>query len=307
MPRRQSKIFPPGTFIPTSARVCAILQLCVAFSALLWNLSQPFAGELFRQKSRVLLYEEIIGHSSSTIFSQERFERLERNKIWFEKLPEKRKINLLQGYQNTKKEIQQPFIDKAALALKLLLFDLPVFEQAWILFSILLAILLLKRVEGAHLAIWLLPLIAICYCIDNRLSGRTSSNEESSLFPSEKKIVQEYVKTTLSRNIFEQEKQLKEGWNLYLVREWLKQSPSKDPSAFKMQIEEAEFAFTIARIEKRLLDEQQEKRFFFPKKHSFILACYLFWNLFFAYIAWKVITAANKLQSLQHNQPMLEG
>ena len=61
--KRTKKIYPPGTFIPTPARVCAIIQLCVAFTVLIWNMATPFAGELFNVKSKMILYHDVMGIS----------------------------------------------------------------------------------------------------------------------------------------------------------------------------------------------------------------------------------------------------
>ena len=60
--KRAKKSYPPGTFIPTPARVFAILQLCIAFSILLWNASLPFMGDLYEIKSKLLLYKHVIDH-----------------------------------------------------------------------------------------------------------------------------------------------------------------------------------------------------------------------------------------------------
>ena len=57
------KTFPPGTFIPTSQRLMAIGQLCLVFSLMLWYMIQPFMGEYFALRSRMLLYEYVMGTS----------------------------------------------------------------------------------------------------------------------------------------------------------------------------------------------------------------------------------------------------
>ena len=66
MTRRRKKTFPPGTFIPTPQRLMAIAQLCIAFSLLLWYAMQPFMGEYFDLRSRMLLYEYAMGTSPSS-------------------------------------------------------------------------------------------------------------------------------------------------------------------------------------------------------------------------------------------------
>ena len=62
MSSRSRKTFPPGTFIPTSQRLMAIGQLCIAFSLMIWYLTQPFMGEYFALRSRMLYMNMYMGH-----------------------------------------------------------------------------------------------------------------------------------------------------------------------------------------------------------------------------------------------------
>ena len=86
MPRtRTPKTFPPGTFLPTPQRIIVILQLCVTFSVILWNVAQPFTGEYFTVRSRMLLYEYLMGKSDQNkIESNQEAKRFE---ALFQELP----------------------------------------------------------------------------------------------------------------------------------------------------------------------------------------------------------------------------
>jgi hypothetical protein len=280
--RRQKKVYPPGTFIPTPARICAIIQLCLVFTVILWNAAQPFAGDLFNQKSRALLYQDVMGISLGSELSPERQERLQRNSERFEKLSFNQQQGLIKEYEAVQKEIQRPFLSKLKRAFHYLFYEIPPFEQAWIVLSLLIPIMLLKKVEGAHAAIWLLPLVTLCYAVDNRLnSSPPIQSAEAALFPSESLLVADYLKEPLSENVFEQPEQLMQAWKLYLVKEWTKDTLNK-------QAEDGEFAFNLARIKARHIDQSKQSKIHgFPKEPLGILALYFFWNLFFAYTVFK--------------------
>jgi hypothetical protein len=279
--KRAKKQFPPGTFIPTPARIAAIIQLCLAFSLLLWIISQPFMGDLYTIRSRMLLFDSILGQSEYNENSQR-----ERNSERFTALPEAQKQLVLKKYDALKKELQLPFMVKLRRAAELLLFHTPSWELAWLLFSIIIPILLLKRMDGAVPACWLLVAITIGYGIDNRLNAVTPSNAELQLFPTEELLQRQYYAEPVSSDISKQQKQLLFAWQLYLVDKWADEKASEDPQLLKLQIENGEFVFNIARIEKmeplnRVLSKDAE-----PQRLSLgTLGLYIFWNLFFALTA----------------------
>jgi len=275
--KRQKKVYPPGTFIATPARVCAIIQLCIAFTVILWNVAQPFAGDLFTQKSRALLYQDVMGIPTDSAAAPAKQERLQRNKERFNQLPFSQQQRLIKGYEDVQKEMQRPFLGKMKRGFHYLAFEIPRFEQAWLLLSLIIPIMLLKKVEGSQLAVWLLPLLTLCYAVDNRFNGSLPVlSSEERLFPAENILVADYLDEPLSENIFEQSEQLKKAWNLYLVKEWSGNPPR--------QAEDGEFAFTLARIKQRLVDLQKaSKSHLFPKESMIALAIYFFWNIFFAY------------------------
>lgn len=285
--KRQKKHFPPGTFIPMPARVCAIIQLCLAFSVLLWNASEPFVGEIFTLKSRLLFYQDVMGIPTSDQTSPEKVERLTRNAERFKALPKKTGEQLIQNFQIVQKQLQRSFWDKLKSVIALFAYKISPFELAWIFFSIVISIMLLKRVEGAAQAVWLLPLLVALYAADSRLYIKENQNSaESKLFPSEKELVENYIKDPLHENIFDQQKQLMEGWKRYLVVNWTDQTPSEVKEVFDQQAEEGEFNFTLARLELR----SKQEHFLTaikpnPPPSLWWLALYFFWNVYFAYTA----------------------
>lgn len=267
--KRARKVFPSGTFIPTPARLAAIVQLCLAFTLLAWQGSLPFMGELFSTKYKLLVYQHLMG------------KKVEGHAERFAALSEKEQI--LKEYALLQRDLDTPFLTKVKRAV-MRLWDLPLFEKAWIFFAILLPILLLKRVEGAAQIVWILPLLVLAYALDNRLQGRPlEKTAEERLFPNEELILQNYVGEPLKPSIIEQQKQLQQGWQTYLVREWAKEQPSQNAQLFLKQVEAGDFAFNLARIQ--ALKE--------PLSHTSkqepisLLALYLFWNLSFCLIVTK--------------------
>lgn len=288
--KRKKIEFPPGTFIPTPARVMAILQLCIAFTVIISSMGYPFMGELFANKSRLLLYHTVMGGNISTTLNsdtpraQQYRQYLERNAERFEKLPFKQKSEIIQQHSALLANSHPSFLTKLGRSFHILAFELPALEQAWLLLSIIIPILVLKRVEGAARAAWLLPLLVLAYAIDNRWHSVNGDNpEEAKLFPSEQIIVQDYLKTPLSNNILEQEGQLRQGWKLYLIKEWAKEVPSQDKELFEKQAEEGEYAFDVARLEANSKDKLLELTPFQKQESLTLLFCYLLWNVSLAW------------------------
>jgi hypothetical protein len=291
--KRTKKAFPPGTFIPTPARVVVILQLCLAFTLLAWNAGLPFMGELFANKAKMFLYQDVRGIANPEKVDVESIQKLQRNAHRFEKLSLQQREHLAQTYAGLQTPSDSTFLFKLKRSIHLLLVELPPFELAWLVFSVVISIMLLKKVEGATLAVWLLPLVVFAYGVDNRLNGKGSGlTEEAKLFPTEETIVADYLKKPLSANVFEQREQLVRGWQLYLVEAWAKQTPSTDPKVFQEQMEAGEFAFNVARLEKMALDNHLSTPPLHKKEPLAILALYLIWNNFFAWFVSAKIQSA---------------
>lgn len=215
---------PPVT---KTVRIMAIAQLCIAFTVVLWHLSQPFVGDLFRAKAQLLVLEEAMGVQS------------ENNRVRYLALPKEDQVLIAQGYARAQEQKAPPFLTRLGSSFTRLADAIPPFEQAWLILSIIVPILVLKQVEGARLAIWLVPLVALLYVAENQLQGtipKPTAHEQ--LFPSEEFLVKNYVGVPLSDNILEQHAQLKEAWDRYLVDKW---------SGVEGSVEAGAYAFTVAR------------------------------------------------------------
>lgn len=244
--RRPKKNFPPGTFLPTSARVVAILHLCIAFTMILWYASQPFMGHYFAVKSRLAIFESVFVHPD------------------YAQIEDGQKLILQEKYGRLASALDTSFWRKCLQSIEVLCTQIPIYEQAWLLLSVILPIYLLKRREGSWQAAWLLPLLCLAFCLDNRLHGRAIGlTAEEKLFPSEQVIVEHYLKEPMSANILEQQDQLKRGWQNYLNQEW-----------------NGEFNFIVARAEKTEMPAQMVVT---KRQSYFMLGLYLLWNIYFAW------------------------
>lgn len=277
--KRQQKEFPPGTFIPTPARILAILQLSLGIFFLLWHLSAPFTGELFSIRSRTVVYEYVIGVPDGSKIREKNAER-------FKNLSEEKQKLLIDNYSVWQKKLHQSFWKKLKSSLENILFNMPFFEKIWIIFSIALPILILLKVEGAVHAAWLLPIIVFAYSVDNKQNGITSElSPDQQLFPTEAYLNQHYGNGQTSSNLFAQQEELKKSWELYLVNEWAEASHSSGSDLRANLIEEGEYRFTTARA-LAITDLQQKGH---TKEANGVLAVYLIWNIAFAYVVskWK--------------------
>lgn len=274
------KIFPPGTFIPTPQRLMAICQLCIGFSLVLWLLFQPFIGEYFTLRSRMLLYEYVMG-TSDLLRKAGQEEKLQRLSEQFNHLPESQKSLVLSDYRLLQEYTRRPALQKLIDGIQSFILDIPPFEQAWIFFSITIAILILLKTEGAKSAVWLLPVIVFAYAVDNQLTGKTASSPDLHLFPTEEKIIQDYLKEPLSDSFLSQQKQLERGWQNYLIDRWSFTQEANE----EQKIEEGEYQFTLARL--KLLHNEPYSEWlntFHKKQNLLLLFLFLAWNTLFAYI-----------------------
>lgn len=277
-PRR--KEFPPGTFIPTPQRLMAIGQLCIALSLLFWYAIQPFMGEYFSLRSRMLLYEYVMG-TSDLLKKDDQREKLERQAKRFQFLPENQKNLILKDYQQIQEYAQRSTFQKIIDGLQVLFLKIPPFEQAWIFFSITIAILVLLKKEGAKSAIWLLPLIVIAYSFDNQMTGKTLTSPDLKIFPTEKMIIENYLTEPFADSPFKQKEQLEKGWKYYLIDQWSINQEQEQGQ----QLEEAEFQFTLARL--NLLHAQPHSEWlnaFHEKLSLFTLLLFFIWNVLFAWL-----------------------
>lgn len=267
--QKKKKDYPPGTFIPTPARLMAIAQLCLAFTAIFWTLGYPFMGRHFELKSKLVVFEHVI---SSPFFNKE--------------VPQNQEI--IQEYDRLKQELEAPFFDKISISTRIFLYDIPLLEKVWMLLAVILSIMALKKQEGVKHAVWILPLLVLAYSINNHMHGTSPSrNEEAKLFPTEEILLKDYLREPLKEGITDQQIQLLKGWELYLVQEWAKELVSSNPEKFQQQIKRGDFAFSVARINSLFQTKENYRSRFHAQQPMPLLIVYFCWNLLFAWVIWK--------------------
>lgn len=281
---KKKTIFPPGTFIPTPQRIIVIIQLCLVFSLSLWLGGYPFMGEHFAIKSKLAPFSFVMGLPESP-----NKENAASNAVRFSSLSLEKQAKIKSDYHTLQKKTTRSFISKVEDSLEILLFDISPFALAWIFFSAVISIMILRKQEGARQAAWILPLIVLAYGIDNIQYGSVKlPSPDIALFPSEQLIVEKYLNEPLGSSISIQEEKLRKGWNRYLIQEWAHEIPSDDTAVFAKQVDQGNFAFNVARLEKQpsSFDELPFSGMR-QKEPVFLLVLYLAWNLFFACMMWK--------------------
>lgn len=269
--RKPKKEYPPGTFIPTPARVVAILQLCLAFTCLIWVIGYPFMGAHFEVKKKKLQYERVIG-----------------DKEQFQRLPLSDRNDILKGYEDLGNS-ETSFIGKVKESIEILLLKISKFELIWIILGLVIPIALLKKVDGAESVVWLFPIVALAFAWEN-LSQPINPKSEGALYPSEKTIIEKYLKVPFSSNILEQREQLLLGWQNYVIREWAGEEPSVNGEVFAQQFENGEFLFSVERL-KRM--ESSKENIFRVQKSPFLLLLYVIWNFIFAIVVAFTVKKSN--------------
>lgn len=251
--KRVKKEYPAGTFIATPARVMAILQLCLVFTMICWQMSKPFMGDLYQVKSKMAVFDFVL-----------------KDKERFKLIPDEQRELFLGHYKVLQDQLSTPFVQKLILSFRSF-GEMSPLLMVWMLLGTVVPILLLKKVEGAKQVIWLMPLLAAAYCFENRLfeSPVVQTNEER-LFPSESLIVTKYLDEPLSSDVFKQRDQLKAGWDRYLDREWGK-GKGADEGLFAFNVERA---FVVGSTIESGRHQQS----------IVVLALFLFWNLSLALV-----------------------
>lgn len=274
----------PSSFLPFPQRILCILQLCIGFSTLLWFIFQPFMGEFYSIRSRMLVYE--YGMGTSDVFKKEEPEisKKEEFHLWFEELPALKKETIRKDYEQLQFLLQRSFFEKLKEGVFRFFLEMSIFKIFWIVFSIILPILLLLKVEGAVAAVWILPLLTSCFIVDNLFyASQEKEAPDAVLFPSEKVIVSDYLKEPLHGSLLSQKQQLEEGWAMYLMDRW----GSKE----NKNREKAEFLFTINRLQ--LFHSQHPKEIvghLNQKVSLFQIFLFLVWNFYFAWSMQKIHT-----------------
>ena len=242
-------------------KVITILHLCFAFSYLSWLLILPYGKAVISQKSELALYEVVLEHSSL-----------------FQELSSSDKLALSEGYEKTHNRESPSFLRQVC---SLFFLEAPSFALAWLFFSIIICLLLLFQIEGAHKVVWLLPFLVVAYAY---FTSQAPPIESESFFPSEDYVISHYADEENS-SWFNKRKRLLQGWHGYLITEWGQEQLSQESAVFEKQLERALFAFNVARL-KWILSGKKDDLILagFTLSPSFFrLFFYLLWNLFFAW------------------------
>lgn len=251
-------------------RICAIIQLCLAFSLILWVVAEPFTGEHFTTRSSLLLFQTATGKGDRFVPA----DKLARHAKRFDMLDASQQRRILEGYRNLEEYASRPFLSKLVDSGKALFLHLSPFTQAWIFFSIVIALLLLLHISGAAAAAWLLPVITLFYVIDNQMHGVTPPTlADEALLPSEHELIAQYPAESLVAS-----------WQQYLIRSWAREAPSDDPQLFLEQVELGEHALTVARVERWMEQNHglRDRPVRPTRKPWPLLAMFIAWNLTFA-------------------------
>ena len=211
-------------------------------------------------------------------FSHSLIDLVLSDKIRFENLPDTVQSTIL-----AKREVFNPTNAKSLFhnlsdGFKILTLYLPPFERAWLFFSIVIGILLLRGREGAHMAVCLLPILVLCYGVDNYLNGKTTElAPDESLFPTENYLIENYLTDPMPQDIMEQKDALEKAFASYITDEWSGESKN---------YQEGFFNFTLARVQALQPPALPPPDQFRLKRPLWLLLAFLLWNVFYArYIA----------------------
>jgi hypothetical protein len=277
-------------------RIGIIFHLCILFTVLASYLGYPFLEETLAYKKYLVLYHHVMGRATPGI--TEDSEELERNRQRFALLSVGEQQPILDSYRVLQERSRDSFWKKLSKSFHILVKEVPPFAQGWFLFSFLICLLLLFRVEGAKSVVWILPILTLCYGVDSVKYGTLSVSEEQLLFPSEEILLKEYLNAPLESGILNQYLQLQRGWHLYVIREWAHEIPSVDSLSFNLQVERGEFAFNKARIQALPKNSFSGSLTFKQPLSSLWLLIYFLWNCFFAILVHRNFDK----ESLSHGQ-----
>ena len=226
-------------------------------------------------------------------------QKMEHNSDRFKNLPQQEKEIILNNYEKIREPPEASWLTKIGRAINILFFELPPFERAWIFFSLIVSVMVLLGKPEVRYVVWLLPIIAFFYAVDNRLNGLNSTFFDEPLFPTEQEIVQNYLREPLKTSIADQREQLLKGWHIYLVEKWAKAKPSEDQQVFDKQVEEGEYQFSLSRLDGlEKAKPIQERDFYLGKESIFNLFIYVVWNIFFACFVFFKFSESSKQKTI---------
>jgi hypothetical protein len=191
--------------------------------------------------------------------------------------------------------LQRTFVDKL-LSEPAQFGGLSPYEAVWMALGVIVPILLLKKVEGAVQAAWLLPLVVALYAIDTKVWGPENKGPaDAALFPTEAELLVQEGGAGVDLDPFEQRELLLRGWQKYLAEKWAGGVLTGSAEQLVRLAEEGEFHFNVARL--GLLAEKGDlSRVLSPRGASPglpVLVLYFFWNVYFAYTVTRLTPLKN--------------
>lgn len=246
-------------------RVLLIIQLCFVFMMLVWYACFPFMGELYHFRSRLFLTQTVQGEEVLLAYVPENergktSEKLKLNATLFRELPGYQQGEVNEDARHYQEKLKSPFRNKILSSLDILIWRLPLFKQSWMIFTLLVSLAILYRIHGAVVTVWILPLLSLCYLLDNHFLEKDRPPPDAYLFPE------------IEHHNFQEE------WEAFLIHQW---SPSG-------QLNEGEFYFNLARLKALREDASYNSATLFRGREPLgFLILYFAWNLFFAYIIYK--------------------
>lgn len=287
MLRRQRSTATP--FVATPLRVVTIVHLCWVFTYLVWVTARPALEDHMAFKTHMTLCKTVMGHQDLTAGLPEpekglALEKLDRHAKRFSHLsaPDQERVREHYG-----RLLIQPSLGSAGYFRQAgwqLVAGIPPFVQAYLFFSLLICFFLLLRIEGAAPAAWLLPLIIAIFTYTNQAHAPLPTpRADASLYPTEQEILPSTASHALRPSISQQYGLLKRGWEEFLISHYAKETPSPNPEDRALQLEEGEFWFNLARLdryEQAALTPRQGSR---EQRESLLLELLMIgWSLFFA-------------------------
>lgn len=260
-------------------RVLIILHLCLAFSILLYLIGFPFLGAHFSLRSDLLVVESALGKSTllqkiDPAKADLSLQSLSYKRDYLKELNEIDRKSLLDAEALIHEQMGYSAGERLG-TLQRFFASIPLSLWAWIFLSVFFSVKMLKELPLPPLRIWILPLLAFIYCIENYERGRLSPLE--SLIPPEPTLALKVEGRNDHESWLQNEQsKVKEAWSRFLLSQYGK---SEDHPAAKREAL-AEMRFQMAWIKK-----MNPNRFILlQERHALLtLLLFLFWNLYFAF------------------------
>lgn len=230
-------------YISLKARIASILLLIAALSAFLWLLFDPFMGEHFRLKDEKVLIQNLRGDETLAKGDPLLEAKLRSNRLLFLNLPEQKQLKIQDKELLLDERIGRSSYKKLIGGILSFLFETPFVLLLWLASALIIPFFTLKGRQWTHNAS-ILPLLFMCVYLSGTIY---TSKPLVSIYPSEKEIIDHHLKRPLGTTLEEQAKDLKEGWELYLIENWAKEIPTKEN--YDRQVEKGAFLFNYALFE----------------------------------------------------------